>query len=176
MEKKFNTSQLLTFIHKNKIRNPSGTIKKTNHMVFHLFRGWGLTPCNPHGGENSQCMWLMPNNNAEDQNDTCEILMSKSTQRHMITHTLTSHHFYSLNEHACQIPLKVQVTKTIQMPCFFGVLVKQGPFHYHYEWEQCHFCLPAPAKLGENNSGMHKQKQNSYWHTITAHCIPPQII
>lgn len=121
-------------------------------------------------------MWLMPNNNAEDQNDTCEILMSKSTQRHMITHTLTSHHFYSLNEHACQIPLKVQVTKTIQMPCFFGVLVKQGPYHYHYEWEQCHFCLPAPAKLGENNSGMHKQKQNSYWHTITAHCIPPQII
>lgn len=103
-------------------------------------------------------------------------LMSKSTQRHMITHTLTSHHFYSLNEHACQIPLKVQVTKTIQMPCFFGVLVKQGPFHYHYEWEQCHFCLPAPAKLGENNSGMYKQKQNSYWHTITAHCIPPQII
>lgn len=88
MEKKLNTSQLLTFIHNNKIRNPSGTIKKTNHMVFHLFRGWGLTPCNPHGGENSQCMWLMPNNNAEDQNDTCETLMSKSTQRHMITHTL----------------------------------------------------------------------------------------
>lgn len=50
MEKKNKkTSQLLTFIHKNKIWNPSGTIKKTNHMVFHLFWGWGLTPCNPHG-------------------------------------------------------------------------------------------------------------------------------
>lgn len=44
-----------------------------------------------------------------------------------LTHThFTS--FYSLNEHACQIPLKVQVTKTIQMPRFFGASVKQGPF------------------------------------------------
>lgn len=79
--------------------------------------------------------------------------MSESTQHHMVlhpqlAHTLTSHHFYSLNERACQIPLKVQVTKTIQMPCFFGVLVKQGPFHYRYEWEQCRFCLPAPAERG----------------------------
>lgn len=47
----------------------------------------------------------------------------------LLTHLLTTHHFYSLNEHACQIPLKVQVTKTIQMPCFFGALVMQRPFH-----------------------------------------------
>lgn len=87
MEKKLNTSQLLTFIHNNKIRNPSGTIKKTNHMVFHLFRGWGLTPCNPHGGENSQCMWLMPNNNAEVQNDTCETDEQVNTASHDHSYT-----------------------------------------------------------------------------------------
>lgn len=105
-------------------------------------------------------VWNMPDNDAKDQNDSREILMSESTQHHralltQFAHTLTSHHFYSLNEHACQIPLKVQVTKTIQMPCCFRALVKQGPFHYHHEWEQCHFCLPAPAKLGENSCMLH---------------------
>lgn len=98
----------------------------------------------------------MPDNYAEDRNHSCKIVMSKLTQHPrmllaQLTHTLSTHHFYSLNEHACQIPLKVQVTKTIQMPCCFGALVNQGPFHLHHEWEQCHFCLLKSAKLGENS-------------------------
>lgn len=44
-----------------------------------------------------------------------------SIHRVQLAHTFTSHHFYSLNEHACQISLKVQVTKTIQMPCFWSL-------------------------------------------------------
>ena len=77
----------------------------------------------------------------QSENDSCEKPWSAS--QHGITgrrspgaapptgslaHILTPHHFYSLNEHAGQIPLKVQVTTAIQMPCRSGALVKQGPF------------------------------------------------
>lgn len=154
-----------------------GPLKRQITWYSIFLGGGGLTPCNPHGRN-----WRKFPVHVAYAKQLCRRskwhLWNSDEQVHTASHDpqLTPHHFYSLNEHACQIPLKVQVTKTIQMPCFFGVLVEQGPFHYHYEWEQCHFCLPAPAKLGENNSGMHKQKQNSYWHTITAHCIPPQII
>lgn len=81
-------------------------------------------------------------------------IVSESTRRRgaqlpRLARSLTSHHFYSLNEHACQIPLKVQVTKTIRMPRFFGALLKQRPFHYPRERELRHFRLPQQAKLGQ---------------------------
>lgn len=81
-------------------------------------------------------------------------IVSESTQHRgaqlpRLARSLTSHHFYSLNEHACQIPLKVQVTKTIRMSRFFGALLKQRPFHYQRERELRHFCLPQQAKLGQ---------------------------
>lgn len=63
-------------------------------------------------------------------------------------HLLTSHHFYSLRQHACQIPLKVQVSKTIQMPRIPGALLEQRPLPHRREREPCHFCLPQWAKLG----------------------------
>lgn len=152
--------QLLTFTNQNKIWHPLGqfTIGMTKITqvtnTYHLFNDiWMVETIQisqHHVGyarrQRWRSKWLLWNSDEQ---------VNTASQLPLLAHTLTSHHFYSLNERACQIPLKVQVTKTIQMPCFFGALVKQGTFHYHREWKRRHTCLSTPAKLGENSCMLH---------------------
>lgn len=170
-----NASQLLTFTYQNKMLHPSGTDNNRNDKNYtthtQLLPSFLMTIC--HLNSRNLTDFAAPSGIRQTTmlkiKMTREILMSKSTQHHRVQlPRLASHHFYSLNEHACQIPLKVQVTKTIQMPCFFGALVKQGTFHYQHEWERCHFCLSTAAKLGEKSCMLHMPSISIIWNkTVT---------
>lgn len=115
-----------------------------------------------------------------------QIMNSKSNQDPILpalAPTLTSHHFYSLNEDACQILLQLPSHQSYSNAMLYRSLsqAKTLPIT-NANPKQCHSRLPTPAKEGRKNKlnapyaqYYHNQKPNSSWQTITTHCIPPQI-